>query len=235
MSAASVKPLFRAVSGGGKKPHPAQMMITGCERQQRRPDEGRDPLDFDPTPPSATEAVLREELPHVLRHGRVVWETAVGAGHIARVLERAGLAVLGSDVVDRGWSGDFELRSFLEYGAPRAGIQITNPPYNLISARDGHGRWLSHSFALGLGYTALLLNADWPAARINGMDRLLTEHPPSVEYLCCWKIDFRGGGAPPQRNSWFIWDENRPAPEGGGWLRKRLYKEGSDMGQEVLI
>lgn len=178
MSAASVKPLFRAVSGGGKKPHPAQMMITGCDRKQRRPDEGRDPLDFDPTPPSATEAVLREELPHVLRHGRVVWETA---------------------------------------------------------ARDGHGRWLSHSFALGLGYTALLLNADWPAARINGMDRLLTEHPPSVEYLCCWKIDFRGGGSPPQRNSWFIWDVNRPAPEGGGWLRKRLYKEGSDLGQEVLI
>lgn len=238
MCAASVKPLFRAISGPGKKPHPAQMMIAGCDQEQRRPDDGRDPLDYDPTPPSATEAVLREEADFIRAHGNVVWETAVGAGHIAKVLAQFGFEVFGSDVVDRGWPGVF-LRSFLDWKPCSVGpmpprVQFTNPPYNLINARDGHGRWLKHTFDLGFGYTAMLLNADWPAARINGMDALLEEHPPSVEYLCCWKIDFRGGGAPPQRNSWFIWDENRPAPAGGGWVRKRLYKDGPDINQGAL-
>lgn len=232
--AASVKPLFRAISGQNRKHHPAQMMIAGCDREQHGPDDGRDPLDFDPTPPSATEAVLREEADHIRAHGNVVWETAVGAGHIANVLAGAGFEVLGNDVVDRGWDG-VELRSFLDYDALRAPVQFTNPPYNLINARDGHGRWLQHSFYLGFRYVAMLLNADWPAARINGMDALLEAHPPSVEYLCCWKIDFRGGGSPPQRNSWFVWDVNRPAPAGGGWLRKRLYKDGVDRRQEILL
>ncbi|WP_066706931.1 hypothetical protein [Celeribacter ethanolicus] len=235
MSAASVKPLFRAISGQSMKAHSAQMMIAGCDREHRRADGGRDPLDFDPTPPSAIEAVLREEAEFIRAHGNVVWENAVGAGHCAKVLSAHGFEVLGSDVVDRGWGGDLELRSFLDYAVPRSRVAFTNPPYNLINARDGHGWWLRHSFDLGLGYVGLLLNADWPAARINGMDALLEEHPPSVEYLCCWKIDFRGGGAPPQRNSWFIWDENRPAPDGGGWLRKRLYKDGPDPRQEVLL
>jgi len=231
---ASVKPLFKAISGGGRKPHPAQLMIQGMEREQRKSKAGRDPLDYDPTPLSATESVLREEMPHILKHGSEVWETAVGAGHIAKVLAQLGLTVYGNDVVDRGWPGT-ELKSFFDCTKAKARVQFSNPPYCEISARDGHCRWLWHTFALGIDYTALLLNADWPAARINGMDRLLTEHPPSVEYLCCWKIDFRGLGAPPQRNSWFIWDKNRPALGGGGWVRKRLYKDAHDPRQEVLI
>ncbi|KAB6714313.1 hypothetical protein C8029_21475 [Roseobacter sp. TSBP12] len=214
------------------------MMIKGLEREHRKPDDVRDPLDFDPTPPSATEAVLREEIAFIRAHGNLVWENAVGAGHIANVLIQAGLDVYGTDVVDRGFPGVM-LRSFLDW-QPRpedpvpSCVSFTNPPYNLINARDGHGRWLKQSFDLGLGYIALLLNADWPAARINGLDQILTDHPPSIEYLCCWKIDFRGGGAPPQRNSWFVWDINRPALGPGEWRRKRLYKDGPDVNQKAL-
>lgn len=229
--AASTKSLFQAIKP--KSPKDALQGIMGFP-EQKAPTEGRDPLDYDPTPPSATQAVLREELPHILKHGSTVWETAVGAGHIANVLTQHGLTVLGNDVVDRGWPG-VELRSFLDCNKPRSKLGFTNPPYNLISARDGHCRWIKHSLALGMDYIALLLNADWPCARINGMDQLLEDHPPSVEYRCTWKIDFRGLGAPPQRNSWFIWDTNRPAPQGGGWISKRLYKEVEDPRQEVLL
>ncbi len=76
-----------------------------------------------------------------------------------------------------------------------------------------------------MGYRALLLSAMWPGARKNGMDRLFRDHPPSVEYLCCWRIDFRGGGSAPMQNSWFVWDENRPALGPDSWERKRLYRE----------
>ncbi|GAA5073574.1 hypothetical protein N0B44_15690 [Roseibacterium beibuensis] len=188
----------------------------------------RDPLDYDPTPFDATRAFLGVEGDLIRAHGTTVWEPAAGGGHMVYELRAAGFDVVASDVVDRGWPG-VDLRSFYQFDAAPAPVQVTNPPYNEINARDGHGRWLLHSFDLGLDYIALLLNADWPAARKNGMDAILAAHPPSVEYLCCWKIDFRGGGAPPQRNSWFVWDVKRPAPSCGGWLRRRLFREAGNL------
>ena len=210
--AVSTKALFRATK---LKPDARQTALADFPKSQQ--EDTRDPLDYDPTPESATEAVLAEEKQHILKHGYEVWETAVGGGHIANVLERHHFRVCGSDVVDRGWPRT-ELKSFYDYSWPVRKVQITNPPYCEINARDGHGRWLYHSISLGFDYTALLLNADWPAARINGMDKVFREHSPSIDYLCCWKIDFRGGGSPPQRNSWFVWDTNRPPLGPGTWV-----------------
>lgn len=225
MGAPSAKPLFQAMRGKPKGKQPAQDLLGDFpELEKGEPRSDRDPLDYDPTPPDATAAFLGAELGHIQKHGVQAWETAVGAGHIAYVLQRYGFSVIGSDVVDRGWPG-VELKSFYDYDTAQAPINITNPPYGEISAGNGHGRWLKHCFALGLPYVAMLLNADWAFARKNGFDRLFDEHPPSVEYLCCWKIDFRGLGAPPQRNSWFVWDVNRPAMGPGAWRRERLYRE----------
>lgn len=231
MSAPSSKSLFRATKPR-RAVHPAQMIIGGLP-EQRKPEAARDPLDFDPTPEDATAAFLAAERDHIRVHGDLVWETAVGAGHIARVLERTGFRVIGCDVTDRGWRG-VELQSFYDFDTAPAPVQITNPPYCEINARDGHGRWLKHALSLGPRYLAMLLNADWPAERINGMDALFDAHPPSIEYLCCWKIDFRGGGSPPQRNAWFVWDVSRPAPGPNGWLRTRLYRD-AGAGQGVLL
>jgi hypothetical protein len=229
MASVSAKPLFTAI----KPKHDKRQISLGDFAEAAAP-RTRDPLDFDPTPESATRPFISAEYEFIRAHGNTVLETAVGAGHIARVLTEFGFDVLGNDVVDRGWDG-VELRSFFDCISPRAPIQITNPPYNMINASNGHGRWLRHSMDLGFGYVALLLNADWPAARINGFDKLLHDHPPSVEYLCCWKIDFRGGGSPPQRNSWFVWDLNRPAAGPNEWIRKRLYREVSDPMQGELL
>lgn len=222
--AASVKPLFRAIRGAAAADSGAPLFG----------DPPRDPLDFDPTPPSATEAFLAAEGAAIRAHGLRVWEPAVGAGHIAWVLAARGFEVVGSDVVDRGWPGVI-LEDFLTVTAARAPVQITNPPYNLVNARDGQGRWLRQALALGADYVALLLNADWPAARKNAFDALFRQHPPSIEYLCCWKIDFRGLGAPPQRNSWFVWDRNRLAPGPDCWLRRRLYRDGPSPDQGDLL
>lgn len=230
MSAASAKGLFQAT-----RPRPARGpgLIADLPLQDR-PREARDPLDFDPTPPDATEAFLAVEAPMIRAHGDLVWEPAVGAGHIARVLQARGFTVIGSDVEDRGWPG-LVLADFLSLAAPLAPIHITNPPYNLANARDGGGRWVRHALAGGARYLALLLNADWSAARINGLDALLRDTPPSIEYLCCWKIDFRGGGSPPQRNSWFVWDTNRPPIGPDAWVRRRLFREVPDARQEALL
>lgn len=231
MSAPSAKALFRATKPKSK-PLPGQIEAFPDLEDQMAPEEGRDPLDFDPTPPDATAAFLAMEQDHMRKHGNVVWENAVGAGHMASVLCTYGFKVYASDIVDRGHPNTF-VRSFYEYDRAPAKICVTNPPYCEINARDGHGRWLKHLISLNVPYVALLLNADWPAARKNGLDALLEAHPPSIEYLCCWKIDFRGGGSPPQRNSFFVWDRNRPAPAPNTWLRTRLYREANST-QEAL-
>lgn len=218
-SAPSAKALFRATKPKVAKGDPLFADLP----DQTKPHQ-RDPLDYDPTPPDATAAFLAREAEAMQHHGRDVWENAVGGGHMARELERWKFRVVGTDIVDRGWPGT-QIKSFYDFGAAPAKIICSNPPYNQINARDGHGRWLRHSFDCGAKYVAYLLNSDWAAARINGMDALFREHPPTVEYVCCWKIDFRGGGSPPQRNSWFVWDANRGSLGSDCWIRKRLYRD----------
>ncbi|WPZ30736.1 hypothetical protein T8A63_07170 [Sulfitobacter sp. OXR-159] len=235
MNAPSTKSLFRATKAK-RKIHPAQMLIGGLP-EQRKPDAIRDPLDYDPTPRDATAAFLAAEGDRLREIGGPIWENAVGGGHMAREIAAHGFDVVGSDIVDRGHPGTI-IRPFYSWdgtyenmGRPPADIIITNPPYNEVSARDGHGRWLEHIEKLGVRYAAMLLNWDWIAARINGMDELHARFPVSRAYVCCWKIDFRGGGSPPQRNGWLVWDRDWQ----GETVLRRLFREGGEPTQERLL
>lgn len=161
----------------------------------------REAADYYPTPPEVTRAFLAAEGEHLRALGSV-WEPAAGDGAMVRQLEAYGLSVVASDLIDRGCPGA-EIRSFYDYDAAPAPAIVTNPPYCEINARDGRGRWLEHALALGVDYVALFLNWDWPAAK--GLGPLLARHPISRAYVCRWKVDFTGKGAPPQRNGWFVW------------------------------
>ena len=117
----------------------------------------------------------------------------------------------------------------------RGGSIITNPPFNLITARDGHGRWLKHTLAMpGWRYCALLLDWNWAAGKINGLGELLDRQPFTRSYLMRWKIDFTGEGQAPQRNAWFVWDRDdvratdgsRPHPE-FRWLDRLDERQGA--------
>jgi hypothetical protein len=201
MAAPSAKNLFKATRRKAD-PHPELMEI----EESRRPKGARRDLDFYPTgQPDAIRALLARDGERIQACG-MVWEPAVGAGDLAKPMIDAGLTVVGSDVVDRGWP-DTAVRSFYEFERAEAPAIITNPPYSEINARDGHGRWLRHTLALPeWDYCALLLSWDWPAAKQNGLGALLDENPFSYCYLMRWKLDFTGEGSPPQRNAWFVWD-----------------------------
>jgi len=163
----------------------------------------REQHDFYPTPTNATTAFLAVE-GDVLRAYGDVWEAAAGDGAISDEMESFGLTVYKSDLIDRGCGA--EIADFFTYKTAPCPAMVTNPPYCEINARDGGGRWLTHAFDIGCEYIALLLNWDWPAA--SGLSGILDEHPISRVYLCRWKIDFTGKGAPPQRNAWFVWDRS---------------------------
>lgn len=206
-------------------------MLAGLDLpKQLPPEEARDPLDYDPTPPSATAAFLGAEGDRLREIGGTIWEPAVGGGHMAREIERRGFDVIGSDIVDRGWPGTI-VRPFYDYDAAPADIIVTNPPYNEINASNGHGRWLAHVERLNVRYCAMLLNWDWMAARINGMDDLHARFPMSRAYVCCWKIDFRGKGSPPQRNGWIVWDRDWQ----GETVLRRLFIEQGEEKQPTLF
>lgn len=205
MAGVSAKPLFRAISANPKADSRQRALADFPEIEPVRNDVRRKD-DFYPTAqPEATRALLHRDRERLDRC-EYVWEPAVGAGHMAREIERHGFRVIGSDTVDRGWPGTI-VRSFFDFPVPYAKTIITNPPYDLINARDGKGAWLRHTLSLPhWTYCALLLSWDWPAARKNGLGALLDESPFSYCYLMRWKLDFTGEGSPPQRNAWFVWD-----------------------------
>lgn len=209
MTAPSAHGLFRAVRGAGAAARALPLFpeLAGERRE-------REKHDFYPTgEPDAIRALLAADGERIRALGSV-WEPACGDGAMVREIRAAGLPCRASDLIDRGcpdsWQADF-----LTCLRARARAIITNPPYNLINARDGRGRWLRHTLAMpGWDYCALLLSWDWPAARANGLGEVLAAPPfPagscfSYAYLCRWKIDFTGGGSPPQRNAWFVWDRS---------------------------
>ena len=179
-------------------------------RAIRGSDEPREKDDFYPTPPEATRAILSVERERISALGGLIWEPAAGDGAICKEISRAGFRHRKSDLVDRGCAA--RIKSFYEFRKPLAPVIVSNPPYKEINASDGHGRWLAHTMKLGVDLCIYLLNWDWPAAVKNGFSKLLEVHPISRVWLCRWKIDFTGGGSPPQRNAWFVWDRAHDGP-----------------------
>ena len=197
---ANARGLFRATGKMTKA-----MPVFDGEEWSRSDNPDRIAEDFYPTPPEPTRALLHAEGERMRQIGGPVWEAAAGDGAMAHVLRAGGFDVVCSDLVDRGHGG--EVASFFDYttGPSGARMMVTNPPYNLVNARDGRARWLWHALdVVGLDYVALLLNWNWPGAA--GLAGFWHEHPPARVYLMRWKIDFTGAGAPPMLSAWFVWD-----------------------------
>jgi hypothetical protein len=152
-----------------------------------------------------THAFLTAERQHIVGalDGGAIWEPAAGDKAMASVMEAHGFRVHCSDLIDR--SEGVEIRDFFAFERCRSPVVITNPPYKEINARDGKARWLLHAKGIGVRYMAVFLNWDWCAAK--GLAHVLAAHPISRVYVCRWKVDFTGKGAPPQRNAWFVWDD----------------------------
>ena len=209
----SAKSLFRAMR---QKPQ----IVSGASLpmalpQQRAPEAARRKHDAYLTAQvEPIRALLHVDGPRI-RACAPVWEPACGEGHLVREIRAYGLPCSASDLIDRGCPDSWQADYFTCFRS-RGDAIITNPPYDKINARDGHGRWLGHTLAMqDWRYLALLLSWDWPAARANGLGEMLDLHPFSYCYLMRWKLDFTGAGSPPQRNAWFVWDRDDPRSKSG--------------------
>lgn len=87
----------------------------------------REKMDYYATEPKAVELLL--ELEDFT--DKPIWECACGEGHLSKAMEKAGLVVRSSDIIDRGYGEVFDFLSW--ENTHWDGHIITNPPYKLVS------------------------------------------------------------------------------------------------------
>ncbi len=166
-------------------------------------------LEFFPTPPWATRALLHYLAPEIA--GTVVWEPACGRGDIVKALREARCEVFGSDVEDYG--AGFDVVDFLWPGSEAApGLRpdwiVTNPPFApanqfvekaLEVARQGVAMFVRLQFLEGQRrYEAIWRRRP---ARLIG---LFTERV-NIHYR---RLDPRASGQA-TAYCWVIWDAGR--------------------------
>lgn len=167
--------------------------------------EPPDSLDFFPTPPWATRALLAEVLPHVLDglHILTAWDPACGEGHMVEVLREEFTFARGSDVFDYGRG--YEVADFLDAGtrlSPAADLICTNPPFNAAVR-----------FALRaleeVSVVALLLRTAWIEGEAR-YDALFRDRPPTVFAPFVERVPMVRGRWDPSASTatayaWFVW------------------------------
>lgn len=159
--------------------------------------EDRQKDDFYPTPRACTLALLKVEREHLQRAswGGKIWEPACGDGAISKVLIEAGLRVVSTDLVDRGY-GDMRA-DFFSFRGPLGNAIITNPPFAIAEA------FIRKSRELKVDYLALLLKSTyWHAAE---RFSLYNAYKPAAVYPLTWRPDFLGLGAPTMESAWMVW------------------------------
>ncbi len=198
----------------------------------RDPDP-RDGLDYFPTPPWATRALLEHVIPHIKAAAKKMrcWEPCCGEGHMAEPLKEYFGEVYSSDVYPHGYGdvGTFIGGGGLDLGdraaAPwRPHWLFTNPPFSL--ALEVVERML-HEASHGV---AILVRTNWLES--TERYRLFCRHEPTLVGLFSERVPMVQFGWDPEASSatsysWVVWEANdnavfRPPPKGEApsWVTK---------------
>ena len=150
-------------------------------------------LDFYPTPPEATHALMRFLKLPICR----IWEPACGDGAMSKVLSSYGHKVVSTDLRDTGFGeGGVD---FLETPARLVDAIITNPPFAQSQTFISRATFMADTVAM------LLKSQYWHAQKRLSLFRL---NPPAWVLPLTWRPDFMGGasgGAPTMEVHWTVW------------------------------
>lgn len=167
--------------------------------------EAPDALDFFPTPPWATRALIEHVIPSAGGH---CWEPACGEGHMSAVLAETFEDVLRSDVHDYGCNhatGSFVGTGPDVVAAPQPAPDwiITNPPFALAV------EFAERALTIATAGVALLLRTSW----LEGADRwqrIFRHQPPSIVAPFVERVPMVKGRWDPDASTatayaWFVW------------------------------
>lgn len=168
---------------------------------------GRPDHDYYPSPPEATEALLRVE-----QFKGLIWECACGDGAISRVLEQHGHEVLSTDLIDRGYGeGGHDFLS----SPHRAANVITNPPFTLAE------RFVRLSLERTTGKVAMLAKLQF----LEGAKRrtMFESTPLKSVYVFSKRLTMTRNGEKMKNSGmiafcWLIWEHGYTGRPTLGWL-----------------
>jgi hypothetical protein len=177
-------------------------------------------MDFYPTPPEATRALLSVE-----QFDDTIWEPACGNGAISRELTAAGHDVISTDVADYGYGASGI--DFLRECSPRAKHIVTNPPYG----RGLADQFVRHALALTRqtgGSVAMLLNLASLSHPLR--HALFVENPPAAIYafdqLVCYPYGIPNEAmarANAHRYCWVVWKSGHTGRPTFWWLAAKEF------------
>lgn len=155
-------------------------------------------LDFYPTPPEATRALL----PLIWHWGWCdIWEPCCGEGAISKVFQVTGrFGTISSDIVDHGFGA---VADFFQFKRPESKTIVTNPPFNRAD------EFIRHSHKIGVQRMALILKMNFWNAHTKRRETWETWRPYLIAPLT-WRLDFTGAGRPHTDCMWCLWDRASP-------------------------
>lgn len=149
-------------------------------------------LDFYPTPPEVTHALMR----FLKLEPSRIWEPACGDGAMATVLAQYGHEVIASDLRETGYgNGGIDFLA----SAEKCDAIITNPPF-VVSEQ-----FIRHALGQAKTVAMVLKSQYWHAAK---RTELFKQFPPAYVLPLSWRPDFMGGergGAPTMEVHWTVW------------------------------
>lgn len=184
--------------------------------------EPDDSLDFFPTPPYATRALVERVLPQLgIQKIETAWEPACGEGHIAGVLQEYGTHVYATDIFDYETTYQDRLCNFLDTNdyAPvvkpgRYEWVITNPPFG-----DKAIQFVLRGLEYARVGVAMFFRSQWAVEGKDRYEKLFRDRPPTLCAFFVERVNLRRGhydhkGSTATAYCWLVWmhGENPRAP-----------------------
>jgi hypothetical protein len=188
----------------------AKVLPRGARAIMGSRQEPDDSLDFFPTPPWATRALIERVFPtigvktqHPLIHPlRTAWEPACGEGHMADVLAEYADVLIATDIFDYGYGQIFD---FLQHeGAYSADWIITNPPF-----KDDAEAFVLRAIDQARVGVAMFLRLQW-LETIGRYERIFQPHPPAIIAQFAERVPLHKGRYEPDGGTataylWIVW------------------------------
>lgn len=183
--------------------------------------ESDDSLDFFPTPPFATRALMERVLPRLGMHPqghaeRRIWEPACGEGHMAGVLSEYSERVFASDIHDYGQVG---IQDFLTAEAKPGAFEwiVSNPPF-----KDGRAEaFVLRALDLAYQGVAMFVALQFLES-IGRYEQIFKDRPPTLIAFFAERVPICKGRWDPDASSdaayvWLVWMKDH-APQPPMWI-----------------
>jgi hypothetical protein len=202
------------------KPPPERGPINGARTVMGSRVEPDESLDYFPTPPWATRALMERVLPHLgaaTALGRqMALEPACGEGHIAEVLQEYFGEVIATDIHDYGYGDVQDFLGELPHDFPITDWIITNPPFNKKTEA-----FLDRALSLARVGVALFVRMQWLETQ-GRYERIYRDRPPTViaffaERVPLCKGEWKPDGDTATAYIWLCWLKGR-SPRAPYWI-----------------